>query len=584
MRFGLFIHFGLYSKPGGIYKNDTVPVGGIAEHLIRLFEIPVTEYRKLASDFNPHLFSAEEIVSMAKDAGMQYIVFTTKHLEGFSMFDSDYSTYDIVDATPYGKDILKELSDACLAEGIKLGLYYSQSRDCNEYHSVDPYGNNWDWDEGDSARNLQVYLDTKVKPQLKELLTNYGDILCIWFDTPGYITEKQSEEIYDLVKKLQPECLVNSRLGNGVGDYGVLGDNQIPPAVLKGAWECPATMNHTWGYHQLDTLWKSPEHLLGQLADLSSKNVNFLLNIGPKGDGSIPMESIKRLEEIGAWMKINGEAILGTTCSPWFQENSSCMITRKGSVMYLILSEPKDTLKLFNLKTEIASIQHLRTGRVLSFKQVKTMNPEIEVLSIDIPEFLKKEVFPVFKIILKEEPVVRDIPTQVNGKDLLMQAGLAAVNPGEGSLMIAGMHSSFNIGEWPYYATKNWNSEEDWLEWEVTLLDTGSFDVEIVNVSHSRFMEQHRRHWANVYKTPEDLNIVCFEIGESRTCGKIQSDERIHSRRSSHRPEFLNVLGNVNIHKPGAYTARLKAGSINNQDSLGLIIYEVRLRKRKSSE
>jgi len=212
-RFGLFIHFGLYSVPAGIWQGDTIPVGGMAEHIMRLLRIPRIEYHQIAEQFNPSEFNPREIVSMARKAGMKYIVFTAKHHDGFAMFDSEYDSYNIKDGTPYGKDLLKELSEECKRQGMKLGVYYSHTRDWDEYHSVTPYNNDWDWSVDDPARDSRIYMEAKVKLQLQELLTNYGEIYCLWFDTPYDIPHDMATEIYDLVKELQPSCMVNSRIG-----------------------------------------------------------------------------------------------------------------------------------------------------------------------------------------------------------------------------------------------------------------------------------------------------------------------------------------------------------------------------------
>ena len=239
-RFGLFIHWGLYAELAGEYKGQEVP--GIGEWIMKRAKIPVAEYRTLAKQFNPVKFDAKAFVAVAKNAGMKYLTLTSKHHEGFAMFASAASAYNIVDATPYGKDIVKALADECHRQGIKICFYYSQSRDWNEPNGLD---NDWDFPV---QRNFQQYLDEKVKPQLIELLTNYGEIGMIWFDTPMSITTEQAQSLKDLVRRLQPACIISGRLGGGVEtDYKSTGDNAIPATVLPGDWEVPATLNNTWG-------------------------------------------------------------------------------------------------------------------------------------------------------------------------------------------------------------------------------------------------------------------------------------------------------------------------------------------------
>jgi alpha-L-fucosidase len=580
MRFGLFIHFGLYSLPAGVWKNDTIPVGRISEHIMRIFEIPRKDYHQLTMEFNPVNFSPKKIVEVAKAAGMKYIVITSKHHDGFAMFESAYSDYNIKDGTPYAKDLLKQLSEECHKQDMKLGFYYSHSRDWDEYHSLDRYGNNWDWDRNDSARNLQTYLDAKVKPQLTELLTNYGEVFCLWFDTPGYITLQQAEELYDHVKNLQPSCLVNSRLGHKMGDYGVMGDNQIPPGVLSGVWECPATMNHTWGFHQLDHTWKSSEHMIRQLVDLSSKNINYLLNIGPKADGSIPEESIQRLREIGKWISENGEGIYGTEPSPWFQEIDNFRVTTTEGALYLfLLSDEISTINLYNLQNEIESVEHLGSGDKIPFIQSEIEDPEVKIVQFEIPANVKNELCPVLKINIRGEVEVDDVPTQMNSGDVLLQTATAQLFSGTGNLHIAGMDGVIDDNNWPYFSTRNWESTEDYLEWDFNLIEPGVFDVQVINVATLRDLNSYLKIWSSIYTESEDFHRVKVEVEGQKASGPIKTDRTVHSIRSAYRPEFLNTIGRIKINNPGSYKLKLMAEHINEEDHDGIVLYEVRLKK-----
>ncbi len=309
-RFGMFIHWGLFAVPAGEWKG--APIQGIGEWIMNRAKIPVAEYELLARRFDPVKFNAEEWVRLATAAGQKYIVITAKHHDGFAMYRSAVSKYNIVDATPFGRDPMKELAEACRRHGLRLCFYYSQAQD---WHHPDGAGNTWDYDE--SNKNFARYLDDLAKPQVREILTQYGLIGLIWFDTPMKMTREQSIEFRDLVHELQPQCLVSGRVGNDVGDYRSMGDNQIPVKVLDYDWETPVTLNDTWGFKKDDQNWKSTQTLIRQLVDVVSKNGNYLLNVGPTAEGLIPQPSVNRLIELGKWLRTNGEAVYGARPSPF---------------------------------------------------------------------------------------------------------------------------------------------------------------------------------------------------------------------------------------------------------------------------
>lgn len=308
-RFGMFIHWGLYAIPAGKWNGQ--PVEGIGEWIMLRARIPVAEYEQLAGQFNPTKFDADEWVSLAKRAGQKYLTITAKHHDGFCMFDSAVTDYDIVDATPFGRDPMKELARACQEQGIKLCFYYSQTQD---WHHPDGDANDWDYEE--EQKDFAGYIENYVKPQVRELLTNYGPIGLIWFDTPKRITDEQSRSLVDLVHELQPDCLVNGRIGNGLGDYAEAGDNRIPAELVDSDWETPATINDTWAFKTDDHNWKSPEDLIQKLVDIVSKGGTYLLNVGPTAEGVIPQPSIERLEAMGRWLDVNGASIYSVVPGP----------------------------------------------------------------------------------------------------------------------------------------------------------------------------------------------------------------------------------------------------------------------------
>jgi len=318
-RYGLFIHWGLYCIPAGEWKGKQYD--HIGEWIMHDAEIPVKEYEQLASQFNPVKFNAEQWVQMAEDAGMKYIVITSKHHDGFAMFHSTVSKYNVYDATPFHRDPIKELSEAAARHHIRFGVYYSQVQD---WHEPNANGNTWDFgSDTDGHKDFDSYMNAKALPQVRELLTGYGPICLIWFDTPrGMISgdhADRGQKFIDLARQLQPATLIDGRLGIK-GDYRSMGDNAIPNQVVHEDWEVPATINHTWGFKKADTDWKSPAEITFKLVDIVSKGGNYLLNVGPTSEGVIPQASQDNLRAVGRWLKVNGDAIYGAGPTPFGKE------------------------------------------------------------------------------------------------------------------------------------------------------------------------------------------------------------------------------------------------------------------------
>lgn len=316
-KFGMMIHWGLYSILGGEWENQRIKT--IGEWIMHRYQIPISRYEQLADIFNPIYFNAEEWVKLAKDAGMEYLVVTTKHHEGFALFQSEVDRYNSVDATPFQRDIIGELAEACRKYDLKLGFYYSQCLDWHDengggytvqhYHEGREvpcfWGNTWDFPNNEK-KDYRICFERKIKPQLKEILTKYGDICLIWFDTPMQEqTLEQSKELYDMVRKYQPGCLVNTRIGNGLGDYISCGDNSLPEEVCEELIESPITLNRTWGYKAFDNDWKNPEEVINILHHCNQKGGNLLLNVGPDPLGRIPAPAVEILREVGKRLLYN---------------------------------------------------------------------------------------------------------------------------------------------------------------------------------------------------------------------------------------------------------------------------------------
>ncbi len=357
-KFGMFIHWGLYSKLAGEWKGKSTQV---SEQIMLREKIPLDEYTLLAQEFNPIQFDPEEWVELAKDAGVRYLVITAKHHDGFAMYGSKYDDYNIVEGTPFARDPMKELAEACKKHGIKMCFYYSLGRDW--HHPDVPTKDGWrsnTWDyPNEEEKDLSKYFREKVMFQVEELLTNYGPVGLIWFDTHELITEEQSKELRKLINSIQPNCVINSRIGNEQHDYKEMSDRQIPDGVSEEYFETCATINDSWGYHKYDNNWKSTHELLTLLINIVSKGGNFLLNVGPTAEGIIPEPSVVRLREIGQWLKRNGEAVYGTNPNPFKGNFEWGTVTTKDDKLYLHIFNKADQISIKGFDKDICDIYYL---------------------------------------------------------------------------------------------------------------------------------------------------------------------------------------------------------------------------------
>ncbi|RTE11240.1 alpha-L-fucosidase [Paenibacillus whitsoniae] len=342
---GLFIHWGLYAVPGGVWNGETVHAA-YAEHLQLRARIPREEYARIAESFTASGFQAEAWVRAAKEAGLRYLIFTAKHHDGFAMYDSKVSDYNIVQATPFGRDPVAELAEACRQEDVRLCLYYSHAMD---WHHPDSQGNTLDFPgnigaydtleswihDSDKRTRYERYLEEKAFPQLHEMLTQYGPIGIVWFDCGHKVTDEQGRRFEDWVHDLQNTCLVNRRVRrSGFGDYENTGDNQLHVRQLERDWESIATLNHSWGYNQTDQNWRSLKDVLHDMINVVSMGGNYVINVGPTGAGEFDPVSLERLQGIGRWLKVNGDSIYGTERSP-IGKTPWGRSTWKGQTLYL---------------------------------------------------------------------------------------------------------------------------------------------------------------------------------------------------------------------------------------------------------
>ena len=397
-KFGLFIHWGVYAVPAGKYGD----VDTYGEWIMWNTKMSPAEYQGYAKKFNPVKYNPEQWVKIAKDAGMRYMVITSKHHDGFALFPSQASKWNIVDASAYGKDLLGPLVQAAHSQDLKIGFYYSHSQDWNNRGgAIKSFKEGDGWDESQKG-SFDSYLENTAKPQVREILTNYPiDIL--WWDTPLHMCKPRAEPIAKMLKEIRPNILTNLRLGGGYGDYATP-EQFVPSTGLKGDWETCMTMNKHWGYNAADQNWKSSPELIQKLITICAKGGNFLLNVGPTEEGEIPAESVKRLNDVGQWLKVNGESIYGTTAGP-FPFLTWGAATRKNQIVYLhVFNWPADG----QLRLPLLSKVKGTTLLVDPTKELQTTLSSTGTI-IQLPPEAPDSVASVIKLEIAEEPKVEPI-------------------------------------------------------------------------------------------------------------------------------------------------------------------------------
>jgi len=382
--YAMFIHWGLYSKIGNLWKGKTYY--GIGEWIMekRMANIPISEMKEYATTFNPTGFDAKAIVQLAKDAGMKYIVLTAKHHDGFAMYHSKTNTFNIFDATPFNRDPLREIAIECKKQGVGLGFYYSHNIDW----TAPGASHGPTKDNNDIEKNFDDYMRVKCLPQLEELTTQYGSIQLVWFDQPGNMPVKYARMCAEVVRKNQPNALVSGRVGYGLGDYTTLGDMEVPVENVQGMWEGIDVTNDSWGYAWYDQNWKSPKQILKILLSTIARGGTLMLNVGPDGAGKIPEPAKLSLLSVGKWIKQYPQVVYGVDASPWKHAMPWGDVIRNGQKLFLVVYDWPVNGKLYlpGLNTRITTAKLLNNKAETTITYEKTENSYCFNLPSPLPD------------------------------------------------------------------------------------------------------------------------------------------------------------------------------------------------------
>lgn len=578
-RFGMFVHYGIYSALAGFYKGECIK--GLGEWIQKNGRIPIAEYSKIGKEeFCPSRNFARDLVKAAKNAGIRYIILTSKHHDGFCLFKtavSDYNTYDY-----FGRDLCRELADECRKEGLDIGFYYSHTLDWYEKNAAGNYyagtelkaNNRNSWDYPDDDIDFEQYLEEKCIPQVKELLTNYGPLNIIWFDFPHDITKEQSTRLRDLVKELQPDCQINSRIAHGLCDYYSLGDNTLPTAPKGVKSECLVTLNHTWGYRKDDDAWKTPESMINILCRCLTSDSTLLLNVGPRADGSLTPETENILGVMGEWTRRNSDAVYGgITGNPFSSLFAWGYVSVKGENLYLYLKDNSvDSIELSGIEGNISSVSLLgKDGEVpYSFNDgqltVKTLKTEL--------------VNPVYCVKFEGTPKYSREIRQSGDEIALgilwaskMRRGEEDKEPEKLVYEFDKYNESFrkhglavNSSNYAHM----WTSSDESAVWDAFISEAGTYSAELIHVPY-------------VIYPPEEYEKPCtlkddFTLSVGDCSAPVEKEEKSRYRISLTGGENVRIVhsaGTFNIEKPGKYRVKLS----REKDGDSLSVTDVRLVK-----
>jgi alpha-L-fucosidase len=519
--YGMFIHWGLYSHLGGKWQGETFY--GIGEWIKRQMEISDEDYMAIAKEFNPVDFDAEAIVATAKAAGMKYIIITSKHHEGFAMFKSEHP-FNIVDASPFGRDPMQELADACRAAGLGFGFYYSHNQDWTE-----PGGANGpqQYADGRSA-SFEDYFWSKCYPQVKEICTNYGPLSFVWFDTPGGMPKELVVELAKLVRETQPDAMLCSRIGLGLGDYLSLGDMQVPTEKRAGLWETCDTTNDSWSYAWYDNNWKDAKTILGRLVATVARGGTYLLNVGPDGFGRIPEPAVRYLEEAGQWIEQHPEVVYAAGPSPWKTAMPWGDVTVQNDKLNLVVFDwPQDRrIYLPGLGTTVESVNlHTASGRLFPL-QWSTLETGVVVEGGQLTVDQITGLASVIEMKLQGEPSIELNAAIHPNIQTVLPVELAEVKAAKK----AGSRWMEKFGEWKHVTQVSKWRPAGVASWEVDVLAAGEY------------------HLSLNYR------------GEGRVVWSIETDEGefIQNQQPATTGYHINPFGIINFKEAGTHTISVR--------------------------
>ena len=515
-KYAMFIHWGLYSHIANHWDGKTYY--GISEWIMspRVANIKPDEYMAVAKNFNPVNFDAKQIARLAKDAGMKYIIVTSKHHDGFAMYHSQCNKFNVVDATPFKRDPMKELAEACKQEGLGFGFYYSHNQDWtypggSGGPKTDSYGNEKTFDD---------YFIEKCLPQVEEITRNYGEIELIWFDTPGKMPEKYARQLVEVVHRNQPRALVSGRVGFDMGDYKTMGDMQVPLKNIYGLWEGVDVTNDSWGFAWYDENWKSPKQLLVNLISTVARGGTYMLNVGPDGLGRIPEPAQEALRSVGKWIAKYPQVIYSAEASPWQRAFPwGDAVVNNGKIYLAVYQWPTSgELYLPGLKTEIASIRLLNTkkGKKLNYSKEESWTV------IRIPYQTPDPMASIIEITLKKAPEVNPVMTVDPEFGVAMSAIFARTTA------CSVTHKSWmeKFGEWKHIdQVSDWN-EKSRVTWDFEIKTPGKYLVELTfsgngpkvwNVETSEGVNiRNRQNSCTIYNT-QPIGWISFQKSGKQT-------------------------------------------------------------------